>query len=181
MDALDDRSYYQAMEVPVDPEQQLAELSAELSAAAERSDSLYRESRRVLVAAVRRGAAAGMTQRQIARAVGRSQPEVARLLRFQPTSPRGRALADRRAEVLRAAADAGFREVRVFGSVVRGQDGPDSDIDFLVSPPPGATLFDLARLERTLSELIGCRVEVVPAGQLRPGVRDEVLAEAVPL
>jgi uncharacterized protein len=70
------------MEVPVDPERQLAELSAELSAAAERSDSLYRESRRVLMAAVRRGAAAGMTQRQIGRAVGRSQPEVARLLRF---------------------------------------------------------------------------------------------------
>jgi uncharacterized protein len=169
------------MEAPVDPERQLAELSAELSADAQRSDALHRESRRVLVAAVRRGAAAGMTQRQIARAVGRSQPEVARLLRFQPASARGRALVDRRAEVLRAAADAGFRDVRVFGSVVRGEDGPDSDIDFLVVPPPEVSLFDLARLERTLSDLLGCRVEVVPAGQLRPGIRDEVLAEAVPL
>jgi uncharacterized protein len=169
------------MEAPVDPERQLAELSAELSADAQRSDALHRESRRVLVAAVRRGAAAGMTQRQIARAVGRSQPEVARLLRFQPASARGRALVDRRAEVLRAAADAGFRDVRVFGSVVRGEDGPDSDIDFLVVPPPEVSLFDLARLERTLSDLLGCRVEVVPAGQLRPGIRDEVLAEAVRL
>jgi uncharacterized protein len=157
------------------------QLVAELSAEARRSDSLYRESRRVLVSAVRRGAASGMTQRQIARAVGRSQPEVSRLLRFQPTSPRGRVLARRRAEVLRAAADAGFRDVRVFGSVVRGQDGPDSDIDFLVTPPPEATLLDFARLERALSELLGNRVQVVPAGQLRPAVRDEVLAEAVPL
>jgi uncharacterized protein len=169
------------MKDPVDPEQQLAELSAALSADAQRSDALHRESRRVLVAAVRRGAAAGMTQRQIARAVGRSQPEVGRLLRFQPASPRGRVLVDRRAEVLRAAADAGFRDLRVFGSVVRGQDGPDSDIDFLVSPPPDATLLDLARLERTLSQLLGSRVEVVPTGQLRPSLRDEVLAEAVPL
>jgi uncharacterized protein len=164
-----------------EPERLMAELSAELSAEAQRSDALHRESRRVLVAAVRRGAAAGMTQRQIGRAVGRSQPEVARLLRFQPTSPRGRVLVDRRKEVLRAAADAGFRDLRVFGSIVRGQDGPGSDIDFLVTPPPEATLFDLARLERTLSELLGSRVQVVPAGQLRPGVRDEVLAEAVPL
>ena len=164
-----------------EPERLTAELSAELSTEAQRSDALYRESRRVLVAAVRRGAAAGMTQRQIARAVGRSQPEVGRLLRFQPTSPRGRVLLDRRREVLRAASDAGFRDLRVFGSVVRGHDGPDSEIDFLVSPPPEATLLDLARLERTLSELLGSRVEVVPAGQLRPTVRDEVLAEAVPL
>jgi uncharacterized protein len=88
-------------------------------------------------------AACFLTQRQIARAVGRSQPEVSRLLRFQPTSPKGRVLAQRRAEVLRAAADAGFRDVRVFGSVVRGQDGPDSDLDFLVTPPPEATLLDL--------------------------------------
>jgi uncharacterized protein len=165
------------MEGEVDPDLLVAELSAE----AQRSDSLYRESRRLLVSAVRRGAAAGMSQRQIARAVGRSQPEVARLLRFQPASPRGRVLVDRRAEVLRAAADAGFRDVRVFGSVLRGQDAPESDIDLLVTPPPEVTLFDLARLERTLSELLGCRVEVVPASQLRPGVRDQVLAEAVPL
>jgi hypothetical protein len=47
--------------------------------------------------------------------------------------------------------------------------------------PPEVTLFDLARLERTLSELLGSRVKVVPAGHLRPTVRDEVLAEAVPL
>lgn len=165
----------------LEPADENESLTGVLAAEAQLSASLYRESRHVLVAAVRRGAAAGMTQRQIARAVGRSQPEIARLLRFQPTSSRGRVLHDRRAEVLRVAADAGFRNVRVFGSVLRGDDGPESDIDLLVSPPPEATLLDLARLERALSELLGDRVEVVPEGQLRPSVRDEVLAEAVRL
>jgi predicted nucleotidyltransferase len=156
-------------------------LAAELSSAARRSEELHRESRRLLVSAVRRGAAAGMSQRQIARTVGRSQPEVARLLRFQPGSPTGSLLAHKRTEVIGAAAAAGFRDVRVFGSVARGQDGPDSDIDLLVVPPAGVTLFDLARLERTLSEMLGVRVEVVPEAGLRASIRDVVLAEAVPL
>lgn len=71
--------------------------------------------------------------------------------------------------------------MRVFGSVVRGEDGPDSDLDLLVTPPEGASLFDLARLERTLSVMLGVRVDVVPDSGLRSAVRDEALAEAVPL
>lgn len=122
-----------------------------------------------------------MSQRQLARTVGRSQPEIARLLRFQPGSPMGRLLARRRAEVVRATAAAGFSDVRVFGSVARGQDRPDSDIDLLVVSPPGVTLFDLARLELALSDILGVRVEVVPETGLRASMRDEVLAEAVPL
>ena len=71
--------------------------------------------------------------------------------------------------------------MRVFGSVARGEDGPESDIDLLVTPPEAVTLFDLARLERDLSELLGERVEVVPDTTLHPHLREAALADAVPL
>lgn len=173
----DDRLYYHRVGTAAYDDS----LVAELAAAARKSEALLRESRRLLVTAVRRGAAAGMSQRQIARAVGRSQPEVSRLLRFQPASPRGRALASRRAQVIEAAAAAGFSNVRVFGSVARGDDGPGSDIDLLVSTPAEVTLLDLARLEHTLSALVGERVEVTPDRHLRATVRGTALDEAVPL
>lgn len=145
------------------------------------AERLRVEARSKLVGAVRRGAAAGMSQREIARAVNRSQPEVARLLRFFPASERGRALVKRRREVLDVAAQHGFGNVRVFGSVARGEDGPDSDIDLLVTLPSGASLFDIGGLEAELAALLGERVDLVPDDALRPHARDEILAEAVPL
>ena len=155
-------------------------LREELAAAARRSAELHRESRKLLVDAVRRGAAAGLNQRQIAACVGRSQPEIARLLRFIPASKRGQRLASQRTPVIATATAAGFANVRVFGSVARGEDGPESDIDLLVTPPEAVTLFDLARLERDLSELLGERVEVVPDTTLHPHLREAALADAVP-
>ncbi len=145
------------------------------------SERLRIEARAKLVGAVRRGAVAGMSQREIARAVNRSQPEVARLLRFFPASERGSALAKRRREIIDLAAQHGFRNVRVFGSVVRGEDGPESDIDLLVTFPTGASLFDIGALESELAALLGERVDLVPDDGLRPHSRDEILAEAVPL
>lgn len=54
---------------------------------------------------------------------------------------------------------------RIFGSTARGQDDDDSDLDILVDPGEDLTLFDLARLERELSALLGCKVDVTtPAG-----------------
>lgn len=156
-------------------------LRVELRRAARRSDELHRESRSVLVDAVRKGAAAGSSQRQIGECVGRSQPEVARLLRFQPTSLRGRFVAGRRAEILRIAREAGFSNERIFGSVARGDDGPDSDVDLLVTAHQGASLLDLARLERSLSDVLGERVEVVPDSGLRSHLREEVADQAIPL
>lgn len=153
----------------------------ELRSAARRSAELHQQSRAVLVSAVRKGSAAGLSQRQIAECVGRSQPEVARLLRFQPSSVRGRAVAGKRAEILRIAREAGFDRIRIFGSVARGDDGPDSDVDLLVTPAAGASLLDLARLERSLSDVLGERVEVVPDSGLRASLREGVLDEAVPL
>jgi predicted nucleotidyltransferase len=145
------------------------------------AERLRVEARTKLVGAVRRGAAAGMSQREIARADNRSQPDVARLLRFFPASERGSALAKRRRDVIDLSAKRGFRNVRVFGSVARGEDGPDSDIDLLVTLPGGASLFDIGALEAELAALLGERVDLVPDDGLRPHSRDEILAEAVPL
>lgn len=156
-------------------------LVEEMLADALEAERLRVEARAKLVGAVRRGAAAGMSQREIARAVHRSQPEVARLLRFFPASERGSALAKHRRDVIDLAAEHGFRNVRVFGSVARGEDGPASDIDLLVTFPSGASLFDIGALEGALTTLLGERVDLVPDDGLRPHSRDEILAEAVPL
>ena len=78
----------------------LESLVEQMLADALEAERLRVEARAKLVGAVRRGAAAGMSQREIARAVNRSQPEVARLLRFFPASERGSMLAKRRREVI---------------------------------------------------------------------------------
>lgn len=72
------------------------------------------------------------------------------------------------------------RSAAVFGSVARGDHRPDSDIDFLVEFEDGSSLFDLMHLADELERILGCRVDVVSAGGLKP--RDEhIRREAVPL
>ncbi len=75
--------------------------------------------------------------------------------------------------------DSGAIDIRVFGSVARGQEGEESDIDFLVSLKPGRSLLDLARLELRLEELLGHRVDVVTEDGLREPIRSIALREAV--
>jgi len=87
----------------------------------------------------------------------------------------------KRADILMAAREHGARRVRVFGSVPRGDADGDSDIDFLVDMEPGRSLFDLGGLLTHLRKLLGCRVDVVTPGGLRPRIRDRVLTEAVEL
>lgn len=70
------------------------------------------------------------------------------------------------------------REVRVFGSAARGDDGADSDLDLLVDPTPETTLFDIGAIRFELKQLLGVQVEVVTPGALPDRIRDEVLAEA---
>jgi len=156
-------------------------LVEQMMADAVEAERLRVASRALLVGAVRRGAAAGMTQREIARAVNRSQPEVARLLRFAPASERGRKLARLRREVIDLASRHGFRDVRVFGSVARGEDGPGSDVDLLAEVPRGASLFQIGEVEAALATLLGERVDLVPDDGLRPHARESILAEAVAL
>jgi uncharacterized protein len=90
-------------------------------------------------------------------------------------------LKDKREDILRLAAKYGAANVRIFGSVARGQAGPESDIDFLIDMEPGRTLFDLGGLPFELRELLGVSVDVVPEKGLREHVRSHVIKEAVPL
>ena len=86
-----------------------------------------------------------------------------------------------RKEILEAATRNGAINVRIFGSVARGDDRPDSDIDFLVNLEPGRSLMDLARLLRELNSLLGYPVDVVTEAGLRPRIKSHVLKEAQPL
>lgn len=70
---------------------------------------------------------------------------------------------------------------RVFGSVVRGEDGEDSDLDLLVDPLPEATFLDQWDLQEELEKLLGVKVDVVTEERLRPRIRAHALAEAEPL
>lgn len=92
-----------------------------------------------------------------------------------------RELQRRRHEILRLAASHGATNVRVFGSVARGEADELSDVDFLVEMRRGRSLFDLGGLLVDLQELLGQRVDVVTERGLKARIRDRVLREAVPL
>lgn len=108
-------------------------------------------------------------------------------LRRQPSrvsrlsGPVGRQLRRRRQDVVAAAAAHGVRNLQVFGSVARGEDRPDSDVDLLVDLPPGLSLFGLARVRDELEAILGTRVDLVPAQDLKPGVRAHVEHELITL
>ena len=105
----------------------------------------------------------------------------ATLRRGVPDTRLGRRLRRHRRAVIDAAARRGGHNVRVFGSVARGEDTDDSDIDLLVDLDAAVGLVGLAGLRRELTELLGADVEVVPGEALKPGLRGGVLADAIPL
>ena len=90
-------------------------------------------------------------------------------------------LQSKRQEILKIAARHGAYNVRVFGSVARGEARPDSDVDFLVNLEANRSLMDLARLLRDLQTLLDRPVDVVTEAGLRPRLRPQVLKEARPL
>jgi hypothetical protein len=150
---------------------------------------------------------AGLTQAEVAQAAGTSQPAVARIeagavepelatlrrllaacgeelelgSRPQRSSPVSDLARERRDEILSRAAERGARNVRVFGSVARGEDDRASDLDLLVDLPPGRTLMDLSGLSAELSDLLGVDVDVSTERVLKPSVRRQALREAVRL
>lgn len=87
-------------------------------------------------------------------------------------------LESKREDILRIAADYGARNVRIFGSVVRGEEDDDSDIDFLVEFDPGTSLLKHAGLVAALEDLLGRKVDVAPEKSLKPRIRERVLSEA---
>ena len=88
---------------------------------------------------------------------------------------------DRREDILRIASKYGASNVRLFGSVARGEATEESDVDFLVEIEPGRSLMDLAGLHVDLEELLGRKVEVVPDDSIYWLLRRKILREAQPL
>lgn len=98
-----------------------------------------------------------------------------------PDTPLGRKLRRHRRAVIAEAASRGGHDVRVFGSVARGEDHAGSDIDLLVHLEPRVGLVGLAGMQRALRALLGTEVDVVPDDSLKDRSRERILAEAIPL
>lgn len=88
--------------------------------------------------------------------------------------------ASTRAAILRIASKYGVNNIRVFGSMARGEQTPASDLDLLVDLAPGRTIFDLAGFVSEVEDLLGHPVDAVTPGGLRY-LRESVLTEAIPL
>ncbi|MBI4600104.1 nucleotidyltransferase family protein [Candidatus Uhrbacteria bacterium] len=88
---------------------------------------------------------------------------------------------EKREKILEIAARHGARNIRVFGSMARGEAGPESDIDLLVELEPGRSLLDQVALMQDLEDLLKRRVDVVEPDGVHWYIRDRVLKEAVPL
>jgi predicted nucleotidyltransferase len=94
------------------------------------------------------------------------------------SGPVGRRVFQERERIRDVVARHGLSNPRLFGSVARGEDSVDSDLDILVDVGSGVGLLTLARCERDLEELLGIHVDLVPADDLKPAVAASVLAEA---
>lgn len=136
--------------------------------------------RRVL--ALRAMAATGMSQREIAAALGVSQPAVSQQLRaaqdLAPVHPE--ALVEAAAPVLRRlAAELGYGRLAVFGSVARGGARQDSDIDLLVEAPDGTSSFEFIKFKHLIERVLGRQIDLVDYGGLKTKLDDDIRREAV--
>ena len=159
----------------------VAESTKSLAAVARETDEAVRQARGRLVAAVRKASRDGLSQKEIARLIGRSQPEISRLLRFHGTTPLAKQLRTARREVIETVKAASGSNVRVFGSVATGQEHEGSDIDLLFRMDQPLGLMDLAGLEIELGTILHADVDLVPDTNIRPTMRERILSEAVPL
>lgn len=134
--------------------------------------------------ALRAMTATGMSQRQIAEALGISQPAVSQQLKFVPElhGVHPELLLDAAAPVLKVlATEHGYTRLAVFGSVARRQARPDSDIDLIVEAPEGTSSFDFIRFKQLIEKVLGREVDLVDYGGLKPRLDDDIRREAVPL
>jgi hypothetical protein len=90
-------------------------------------------------------------------------------------------LARKRDEVLALAARHGAARIRLIGSVARGAERPDSDIDFLVDWEPWTSLLDCAALTQELEKMLGRKVDIASDGWIRPELREGIYRDAQPL
>jgi hypothetical protein len=87
----------------------------------------------------------------------------------------------KRNEILTIAAHHGAKNLRIFGSLARGEASETSDVDVLIKLEPGRSLLDIIALKQDLEDLLGCAVDVVTEEAVSPYIRDQVLKEAVSL
>lgn len=91
------------------------------------------------------------------------------------------ALAANREAIRRVVESHRARNPRVFGSVVRGDDTENSDLDLLIDPTPDTTLFDIGAIRHELFQLLGVPVDVLTPKALPEKFRAAVLSEAIPV
>ena len=103
-------------------------------------------------------------------------PQLSRL-----SGPVGRQVRRKRRDLVAAAAAHDVTNLRVFGSVARGEDRPGSDVDLLVDLPPDIGLLGLGRVRAELEDIVGTKVDLVPAGDLKPAVRARAERDLVAL
>lgn len=136
--------------------------------------------RRVL--ALRALGATGMSQRQIADALGISQPAVSQQLKLARHlgEIHPEVLLDAAAPVLRSlATERGYAKLAVFGSIARREARIDSDIDLIVEAPAGTSSFDFIRFRQLLEQVLGREIDLVEYGGLKPGLDDDIRRDAV--
>ena len=147
---------------------------------AARHDEDVARLRRLL--ALRAMAATGMSQREIAAALGISQPAVSQQLKVTQNLVRvhPEALVEAAAPVLRRLAEeSGYGRLAVFGSVARGEARQDSDIDLLVESPEGASSFGFIKFKQMIERALGRQIDLVDYEGLKPMLDDDIRREAV--
>ena len=87
----------------------------------------------------------------------------------------------KRNDILRIAAQHGASNIRVFGSVARGEAEPESDLDLLIQLESGRSLLDLIAIKQDLEDLLERKVDVLTESAISPYLRERILREAVPL
>jgi uncharacterized protein len=97
------------------------------------------------------------------------------------SGPIGKRVRQNRRRLRDRAAAHGIHNLAVFGSVARGEDGPDSDLDLAGDLPASMGLVGLGRARDDFEAIVGCPVDLVPFGDLKTGIREHVQAEMVPL
>jgi predicted nucleotidyltransferase len=87
----------------------------------------------------------------------------------------------KREEILNIAQKFGAKNVRIFGSMARGEENPESDLDIIVEMEKGSSLLDIIAIKQDIEELLGRKVDVVTEASISPYIRNTVLREAVNL
>jgi predicted nucleotidyltransferase len=93
----------------------------------------------------------------------------------------GNTIREKREAIVRIAARHGATEVRLIGSVARGEARPDSDVDLLVTWSEGTSLLDQAALMLELESLLGRKVDIASDGWVKPSIRESVYRDAIAL